>query len=223
MDWSVVDLFLNTLDWWQLTLVIVASILIGILLAFFIIYLIIRFVDKSQVSFFNVLFLLSKRKPKKVDTSIRTPQYSYAASERPDGLLDITPPRALPEVKEQVEFPIYELLVEIEHNLNTIKSLSGDNLIPLKSDIWDANRHMEHSLPFNLREPLAHIYLEIHLLNQTVQLSTVLSSKSSFLDERYRKRIAIIAEGLIKSKRDIEQDMHVSQSLTSSTIRHQVS
>ena len=223
MDLLAFDHFLNALDWWQLTLVIVASILIGILVAVFIIYLIIRFIDKRQVSFFDVLFLLFKRKPKKVNTSNRTPQYSYAASKRPDGLLDITPPRALPEVKEQVEFPIYELLVEIEHNLNTINSLSVDNLMPLKSDVWDANRHMEHSLPFNLRESLAHIYLEIHLLNQTVQLSTALSSKSSFLDERYRKRIATIAEGLIKSKRDIERDMHVSQSSMSSTIRHKVS
>lgn len=122
-----------------------------------------------------------------------------------------------------MKFPILELLVEIKHNLKTINDFSGDTLLPLKSDVWDAIRQTTHKLPINLRKQLVRIYLEIHLLNQTVEFSTKLSHRSAFLDERYRKRITTIAEGLNKIKEDIEKDIHIINSLVRSTNRYQVS
>ena len=218
MEWLEVDRFLNALEWWQMALIsLVTSILIGVVITIFVIYFITRFIDKRRVSLFDVIFLLFKRKPKSIDSSDFARQYGNTIDERIDKLLDTSPNTTPQEVDEPVKFPISELLVEIEHNLKTINDFSGDNLLPLRSDVWDAIRHTTYKLPINLRGQLARIYLEIHLLNQTVQFSTVLSHRSSFLDERYRKRITTIAEGLGKIKEDIEQDTHIINSLAFST------
>ncbi len=217
MGWSEFDRFLNTLEWWQLALVLAISLLISFLFAVSIIHLVMRFVDKRRVSFFDILFLLFKRKPKSIDSSDYARQFGNIPNERIDKLLSTFPHTIPQEVEGTVKFPISELLVEIEHNLKTINEFSGDNLLPLKSDVWDANRHATYTLPINLRGQLARIYLEIHLLNQTVQFSTVLDHKSTFLDERYKKRIATIAEDLGKIKKYIEQDTNIINSLVFST------
>jgi hypothetical protein len=217
MEWLEVDRFINALEWWQMVLVFVTSILISILVTGFIIYLIMRFVDKRRVSFFHPFFLLFKKKPKAIESSDFARQYGNTADERTDKVGDFSPPTKPLEVEEPVKFRISELLIEIEHNLKTINDFSGDNLIPLKSDVWDAIRHATHILPINLRGQLVRVYFEIRLLNQTVRFSAELGHKSAFLDERYRKRIATIAEGLSKIIENIKQDTHIINSLGIST------
>jgi len=212
MEWLEFDRFLNALQLWQLALVLIASLLISVLIAVSIIYLIIRFADKRRVSFVDILFLLFKRRPKSVDSSDFARQ-GNTINERIDKPINTAPATIHREADETVKFSISELLVEIEHNLKTINGFTGDNLLPLKSEVWDAIRQTAYKLPINLRGQLTRIYLEINLLNQTVQFSNVLGHRSSFLEERYRKRITTIAKGLGKIKEDIEQDTQIIDNL----------
>jgi len=189
--WQEVERLLDALGWWQMALVLVASILIGILISLSVCYLIARFVYKDRVTFFNFLYMLFSKKPKVFTSSDLARQF-------------INTPSASPEVHEPAKFPLPELLVEIERNLKIVTEFSGDNLLPLQSDVWDAGRDSAHKLPVNLREQLEHLYSDIHLLNQIVRVSTELGYRSSFLDERYGKRVTSIAERLQRIKQNVE-------------------
>ena len=189
--WQEVEHLLDVLGWWQTALVLVASILIGILIGLSVCYLIIRFVYKDRVTFFNFSYMLFSKKPKVFTSSDLAPQF-------------INTPSAPPEVHEPAKFPIPELLVEIEHNLKIVTEFSGDNLLPLQSDVWDAGRYSAQKLPVNLREQLVQVYSDIHLVNQIARVSTKLGYRSSFLNERYGKRVTSIAERLQRIKQNVE-------------------
>ena len=192
MEWQLeFEYLLDALGWWQISLVLVASILIGILISICICYLIVRFAFKIRLSFFKFFYIFFSKKPEVYASSDLARQY-------------INTPSAPPEVQEPANFPISELLFEIEHNLRIIAESSGDNQLPLKSDAWDAIRNSAQKLPVNLREQLEHLYAEIHLLNQIVRVSTELGFRSSFLDERYGKRVTTITEKLQKIKQSVE-------------------
>ena len=189
--WQEVERLLDALGWWQMALVLVASILIGILISLSVCYLIARFVYKDRVTFFNFFYMLFSKKPKVFASSDLARQF-------------INTPSASPEVHEPAKFPLPELLVEIEHNLKIVTEFSGGSLLPLQSNVWDAGRDSAHKLPVNLREQLEHLYSDIHLLNQIVRVSTELGYPSSFLDERYAKRVTTIAERLQRIKQNVE-------------------
>ncbi len=189
--WQEVERLLDALGWWQMALVLVASILIGILISLSVCYLIARFVYKDRVTFFNFFYMLFSKKPKVFTSSDLARQF-------------INTPSAPPEVHEPAKFPLPELLVEMEHNLKIVTEFSGDNLLPLQSNVWDAGRYLAHKLPVNLREQLVQVYSDIHLLNQIVRVSTELGYRSSFLDERYGKRVTTIAERLQRIKQNVE-------------------
>lgn len=192
MEWQLeFEYLLDALGWWQISLVLVASILIGILISICICYLIVRFAFKKRLSFFKFFYIFFSKKTE-----------AYASSDLARQFINT--PSAPPEVHEPANFPISELLFEIEHNLRIIAESSGDNQLPLKSDAWDAIRNSAQKLPVNLREQLEHLYAEIHLLNQIVRVSTELGFRSSFLDERYGKRVTTITEKLQKIKQSVE-------------------
>jgi hypothetical protein len=185
--WQEVERLLDALGWWQMALVLVASILIGILISLSVCYLIARFVYKDRVTFFNFFYMLFSKKPKVFTSSDLARQF-------------INTPSASPEIHEPVKFPIPELLVEIEHNLKIVTEFSGDNLLPLQSDVWNAGRYLAHKLPVNLRGQLVQVYSDIHLLNEITMVSTELGHRGSFLDERCRKGFTTIAERLQRIK-----------------------
>jgi len=204
MELSEIDSLLNAFEWWQLALIIVTAILIAVVIAVLINYLIIRFIDKRRVRLFDVLLLLFKRKPKAIDSIDFARQHRHAIEEYTDKTLNFLPPNATSEVDEPVKSFIPALLIEIEHNLKTATEFTGENLLPLKSDVWDAVRFSPHKFPVNLREQLVQVYTEIYVLNLIVKTSTQVGHKSSFFDELYRKRITNIAEGLKRIKEDLE-------------------
>ena len=192
MEWQLeFEYLLDALAWWQISLILVATVLIGIVISICICYLIVRFVFKKRLSFFKFFYIFFSKKPEVYASVSLARQYTSTAS-------------APPEVHEPANFPISELFLEIEHNLRIIAESSGDNQLPLQSDVWDALRNSAQDLPVNLREQLEHLYSEIHLLNQIVRVSTELGFRSSFLDERYGKRATSITEKLQKIKQSVE-------------------
>ena len=189
--WQEVLRLVANLGWWQITLILVASIFILILIGVSVGYLIIRFVYKNRVRFFDLFYVLFGRKPKPVTSSYLARQF-------------IDTPIAHPEVREPAKFPIPELLVEIEHNLKIATELSGDNLLPLQSDVWNAGKNSADKLSVNLREQLEQVYSDINFLNQIVWFSTELNHRSSFLDEQYRERLTRITERLQRIRQNVE-------------------
>jgi len=192
MEWQLeFEYLLDALAWWQISLILVATIVIGILISVCICYLIVRFILKKRLSFFKFFYLFFSKKPEVHAFGDSAQQF-------------INTPSAPPEVHEPANFFISDLFLEIEHNLRIIAESSGSNQVTLKSDVWDALRNSAQELPANLREQLEHLYSEIHLLNQIVRVSTELGFRSSFLDERYGKRATSITEKLHKIKQSVE-------------------
>jgi hypothetical protein len=99
MEWQHnFELLLDALRWWQMALVLVARILIGILIGISIVYLIARFVDKNQVTFFKFFCVVFSKKPEVFTSSDLTRQF-------------INTPSVPPEVHEPANFPISESTV----------------------------------------------------------------------------------------------------------------
>jgi hypothetical protein len=186
--WQAVLSFVAALSWWQTVLVFIATICIALLIGTFITYLILRFVRKTQVPFLSLLYLLFGRKPK-----------VFTSRDLARQLID--KPSAS---HEPAKFPIAELLAECEYNRNTATEFSGDNLLPLQTDVWDAHRYAALTLADNVRVQLEQVYTDIYSLNSIVWLSTELGHRSSFSDELYRKLLIGIAERLDRIKQNIE-------------------
>ena len=192
MEWQLeFEHLLDALAWWQISLILIATIVIGILISVCVCYLIVRFVFRRRLSFFKFFCIFFNKKREEYSSGSLTGQFTSTYS-------------AQPEVHEPASFPMSELFSEIEHNLRIVTESSGDNQLPLKSDVWDALRHSAQELPANLREELEHLYSEIHLLNQIVKVSTDLGFRSSFLEERYGKRANSITGKLKKIKQSVE-------------------
>ena len=205
-SWQEIMLLTAALGWWQTALVLIATILIGILTGVSANYLIIRFVLKRRVTFFDTFYLLFSKKPK-IFTSTDLARHIINA------------PSTRPEVHEPAKFPVPELLVEIENNLKIVTEFSGDNLLPLQSDIWDAHRYSAHKLPVNLREQLVQVYSDIHVLKQILWFSTEFDYRSSLLDELYSEWIPTIAKRLQRIKQNIGDDALIEHVVRTEIIR----
>ena len=226
--WQEIMLLIADLGWWQTTLILVATILTGILAGISAGYLIMRFVFKRRITFFDTFYVLFGNKPKvfihnhldRFNTfyvlfSNKLKVFVHNHLDR----RSIKTPTSPPELHEPAKFPIPELLVEIEHNLKIITEFSGDNLLSLQSDVWDAHRYSAHRLPVNLREQLTEVYSDIHVLKQIAWFLTEFDYRSSFLNELYSERIPTIAERLQRIKQNIENGALIGHGVGTKIIR----
>lgn len=180
------------MEWWQILLASMVAILIAPLIGIFVAHLIIRFVYKERSPFFKYFYLLFSRNPR-----VFTPRDSVRQS--------TDKPSAPPKVHELAESPIPGLLAELpgllaefELNCKIVAEFSGDNLLPLQTDVWDAHRYSAYQVPTTLRVQLEQVYDDIHLLNNIAWLSIELGHRSSSLDGQYRKQLTSIYERLLK-------------------------
>ena len=102
-----------------------------------------------------------------------------------------------PKVRELTEFPMHELFAEFEHNRKIAAEFSGDNMLTLQTDVWDARRYSSHDLPANLLGEMQQVYADIELLNRLVWLATELGCQSSSLDD-YKNLLVRIVEKINK-------------------------
>ena len=186
------------MEWWQLALFgIPISIVGGVLIGISIAYLIRRFVYKDRIPFLKVPSLLFRRNPK----ILTSRELNRTSNDKPS---------EHPEVHEQTDFPIPELLSEFEHNCKIVAEFSGNNLLPLQADVWEAQKQLADKLPTTLRNQLLLIYSDINSLNRMVfwynQLSTDLSYQSSILTREYSKLLTRIADNLKKIKQQLENN-----------------
>jgi len=205
--WQEIENLLVALGWWQLSLILIASILLGILLGLSIIFLVTRFILKQKVPFSRLFYTLFHKKHKTLSPSGLTSQFTNT-------------PSASPGVHETSKFPISKLLAEIEHNLKICAESSGsEDIFLLQSDAWDASRDEASQLPNDLRVQLEKVYFDIRLLNHIASSSTKLDYRNSVLNELYRKRIPTIAEKLQRIKQDIENQALFENVVSTDIIR----
>jgi len=177
--WQVVLSFVAALEWWQVVLGFMAAIIAGAVIGLLLSYLIPPFIIGYP--------FVSKT----VSPSHMTSQFDKI-------------PSTTPVVKKQAEFTIPELRAEFEYNRRIVTEFSGDNLLSLQTDVWDAHQYSAHKLPANLRDELDQGYADIHSLNSLVWLSTELVHRSSSLDELCRKLLTSIAERLDRINQIVE-------------------
>ncbi len=167
------------MDWWQLVLIFLASIPVGIAIGSLITYLYLRFIEKRQIALLTPLTLLFTKKRETLTV----------VKEQP--------------VKEQPKFTPPGLLTEVKHNLKIAGEPAEDGLSSFQTDVWDAQRYRVGDLPANLRDDLEQAYVDMHLANNLVWLSTEFGRRTPDLNENYMRLCASIAQRLDKIKQII--------------------
>jgi len=94
--WQEIMLLIADLGWWQTTLILVATILTGILAGISAGYLIMRFVFKRRITFFDTFYVLFSNKLKVFIHNHLDRRF-------------IKTPTSPPELHEPAKFPIPEL------------------------------------------------------------------------------------------------------------------
>jgi hypothetical protein len=188
---------------WQIVLAVVCAIFLGVVIGIFVSYLLFRFVDNYRVTLPGVFRALFARRPKATSSS-----YLASPSDKKQEVLPaveeqpILPPvvkepaRVLTAIEDREGDSILSLFAELERNRKTAREFSGDNLVPLQADVWDASQHSIRRLHANLRSDLDRIYADIRLLNYLVWFSSEFHSHNPNLHKQYVDLLMSIAERL---------------------------
>jgi hypothetical protein len=188
---------------WQIVLASVCGILFGVSIGILAYYLVFRFVYYDRITLLGVFRVLFTRRPKATSSS-----YPASPSGKKDEVFPVVeeqpasppvvkePARLLPPVEDRPGESLLGLLAEFERNCRTAREFSGDNLVPLQTDVWDSSQDMLRKLHTDLRNDLERIYADIRLLNQLVWFSSEFHRQSPGLHEQYVDLLMSIARRL---------------------------
>ena len=168
------------MSWWQISLIILGAIMVGLVVGYLLNYLIVTITAR-----------LRKRLANK-------PQAAAVIRE---------PPKTMesPKTMEPPKITVPDLFVEIENNRHIASQTRLGNLQPFQTKVWDTKRDEVHLLPAELREELTQAYFDMSLANSIVWLAAEMGRRSSSLDESYLKLCASIADRLNRLKSPLEQ------------------
>jgi len=107
-------------------------------------------------------------------------------------------------IEERLRKVTRGLLSDAKINLGIAIKPRTDELLPFKTDVWDTSRDGFDALPADLQEDLTEAYIDMHLANNIVWLSTVLGRRTNGLDESYIKLCARIAARLRNVMSEVE-------------------
>jgi membrane protease YdiL (CAAX protease family) len=169
-------------EWWQVVLILLASIVIGVVVGAILSYLFLKFVKNRKAAFFGNLNLRS-----------------------------VTKPEVISVAEEPLQLITADLLAEIEHNRKIAIRPLADKLPLFQTDAWGIHRYQVAKLPANLQDELAQVYIDIHFANSLVSVSTEFGRRTPDLDENYRRLCASIAESLGRMKPLIEHHTYTGQ------------
>jgi hypothetical protein len=188
---------------WQIVLFLICAIFTAVVIGVFIAYIVLRFVHKDSVTLLYCFRMLFTKIPKATSLS----NLDSPSDQKHEALLAIeekpTPPpvvkepaSVIPAVEDRRGESILRLFTELERNYKTAREFSGDNLVPLQTEVWDASQHTLHRLNTNLKNDIERIYADIGLLNHLVWFSSEFHSHSPSLREQYVNILMRIAERL---------------------------
>ena len=185
------------MDWWQILLIILTSVVVGLLIGGLLGYLVLRLQKKPFPLFI-------KRGTTAVvgeQSELTAPGLSVKVEEK-----RIVQPQKKPlfekhekpvVVEEQLKSSASALLAEVRDNHRIASEPLGDKLLPFQTQEWETNREV-HKLSADLRDALAQVYVDMSLANSIAWLSTDLGRRSQNLDEHYKKLCTNIAAKLDK-------------------------
>ena len=209
--------------WWQGVLVILGSVVAGSIVGFLSAYVILRihgmpwllswehvriFVAQAPRGCRVMTALILKTLAETVDIEIATtePADSVAKPEEETesvGMVRDTDAECIREKQEptegeeRVSFRVSSILREVEMNLAIAAAAPWTGrLSPFQTDIWGAANGEIGHLPANVQYELAEAYVDMHLANRIVWLSTDVGRRSKHLDESYIQICARITERL---------------------------
>ena len=208
------------MDWWQIGLIILVSIIIGLLVGYLLSYFVIilhrkkPFFKKHETSKvigeplkFAMPNPLAGSIKKRVATDQQVKEQTRIEAEEARRVRE-TAKQTREEgavIKEPRESIVSNLVAEIENNYRIASEPWTDKLTPFQTVVWDTIKSKIHILPANVQKVLAETYTDIRLANSIVWLSTDLGRRSHNLDDNYTKLCTTIAERLGKIKPLLEQ------------------
>jgi membrane protease YdiL (CAAX protease family) len=169
-------------SWWQIVLIALASIALGLLVGVLLSYAISRFVKTTKTTSSSDSILRAAKKPEVTSAVEELPKLTAA-----------------------------DLLAEVKHNREIAVEPLTDKSQPFQTSLWDAHQHEVSNLPANLLDELSQVYTDIRLANSLVWLSTELRRQTPNLDENYRKLCNSIIERLDRIKPLIEHSTYTKR------------
>ncbi len=166
------------MEWWQILLIGVASIIVGIFLGFFPSFLPKQFIKMPEMNTFANYFKFKRSDKQRASAAV---------------------------MEDQSKYPVPSLLEEVENNLKTATEPWTGKLLPFQSSKWNALQGEVNKLPADLQEELSQTYIDIRLANSVVRLSTEFDHTTYDLNQSYIKLRTSIAERLTKIKTLMEQ------------------
>ncbi len=166
--------------------------LAGLILSIFLWYLLLRFVFKYPTALTSTIRLLfGKRVLRRTRPSEKhfTDVSSIEEHSIPSQIF--TKPSAV-EIDKNPLGIVSELLIEFKYNLNIAREFTGENLVSLKTDIWDTKQYAINTLSLELQKQLKNLYDTAKLLNELVWFSTEFQRRNSALNEQYANLLNII-------------------------------
>lgn len=166
------------MEWWQILLIGVASIIVGIFLGFFPSFFPKQFIKMPEMNTFANYFKFRRSDKQRASAAV---------------------------MEDQSKYPMPSLLEEVENNLKTATEPWAGKLLPFQSSKWNALQSEVNKLPADLQEELSQTYIDIRLANSVVRLSTEFDHTTYDLNQSYIKLRTSIAERLTKIKTLMEQ------------------
>jgi hypothetical protein len=167
--------------WWQVTLIISGSIILGLGIGYLI----------------NILIVGISSSYQKTKTKVPHVIQNESVSK--------------PAKPVKIEPSVPDLFTEIEYNRRIANKEWAGDLQAFQTRAWDNRGDEVHSLAAEIRNELSEAYSDMALANSISWLSTEMSRRSPSLDESYSKLRASVANRLNKVREHLVEDGSINE------------
>lgn len=212
------------MEWWQVLLMFVAALAVGVLIGALVHYLprqlaigvligaLVHYLPRQLA---RRREMASMTREQEIDESviesviepvIEGPVVEEPVAEVPVAEEPVAEESAIkePATKKQVEVALPELLEEVVNNHRIAATPWAGKLLPFQTQTWETLQDNVNNVPANIHDALAQIYIDIRLANSIVRLATDFNRRSGSLDESYKKLCTGIAGKINKIKPQIK-------------------
>lgn len=191
--------------WWQILLVIIMFIIVGLVFGYFLSYIIIAqimkrpFLEKFAPA---IIFRRSRESTPKRQLSGEAPTKPAAVLEAKTTLsIEQSPqsevPVAQPSASSQEEVTSgaagegilvgYALMSEVKNNNKIASRAQSGDLKSFSTKVWESTSQELLNLPEEIKQELSQAYVDMRLANSIVWLAIELKRRSPHLDDNYSK------------------------------------
>ena len=212
------------MEWWQMALVGVASLVVGRLLGVFVHNLLRQrakqrdmtpSVERQEINW-QVTVEAAVEEPVAEEPPIaepvaiipeEAPAVEEQVAQEPPMIEPVARIPQEPVTAETGKGPLADLLQEIEGNINIANEPWEGKLNSFQTTVWESVQENMDNVPLSIYGELKQIYIDIRLANSIVRLSTEFNRRSGSLDDNYRKLCASINDKLCRMKSLVEEQI----------------